>query len=656
MSSTFAIFRVWLIILSFFGSFYFSYKSTGFNFNDIKKSLIIVYDNKPDTLAITESTDNKNIIFGGVKFSEPISSSLTSMGITHPSPIQSSSLIQLNTGMSAILHAETGSGKTLAYLLPLLKRLRLTTTGYHTTKPAIQAFIIVPTKELVLQVAADIISLTSSSSSSSSLASSNIHNNIVHLCISTNRQGFDDVTSPIVIGTPVKIVDAMKSSSANTFKSINYIVLDEVDRLLSVVGKYATTEEKRKANENENLTELILSNILWKVKKTEEERSNVQIIAVSATVGRPLRRQLSQIISGGNSYENFPVLHGQDILTTSTTSVNTMKNKKDNKNQNNDNDDDDDNNSISTSISSSTSNRKVSIPQKIKHVCILIDCESDDISTKIVKVKEKWNQLLKNDQNLLVKTKGNPSIPGISNQRLSRRGIIFVPKKSDVSNTVGMLKFWGLKECIDLQSALGLETNNNNIKPTSNNSNSHKKVTIKRQPEKTLSTTELIHLAQKNRLGVSNNNNNINNIQNAVTTTDKITNNSNNNQLPNQNDENENRLFVAPVVTARGLHLQDINVVFITYCPKTMDEYLHMAGRTGRLSNKSYMQSDTTTYTNSNSNNTNNNSNDDTADNTADKDNILYDNTVISLINFEELKRLQSWQVPLGIQLKILFD
>ena len=33
--------------------------------------------------------------------------------------------------------------------------------------------------------------------------------------------------------------------------------LDEVDRLLSVVGKYATTEEKRKSNENDNLTELV---------------------------------------------------------------------------------------------------------------------------------------------------------------------------------------------------------------------------------------------------------------------------------------------------------------------------------------------------------------------------------------------------------------
>jgi len=42
------------------------------------------------------------------------------------------------------------------------------------------------------------------------------------------------------------------------------------------------------------------------------------------------------------------------------------------------------------------------------------------------------------------------------------------------------------------------------------------------------------------------------------------------------------KLFVAPVSGSRGLHLQDIATVLILRPPRTMDEYLHMAGRTGR--------------------------------------------------------------------------
>ena len=64
--------------------------------------------------------DGNTIIFGGVKFLDPIASSLISMGILVPSPIQSSSLLPLNAGMSAILHAETGSGNSLSQYSTLL--------------------------------------------------------------------------------------------------------------------------------------------------------------------------------------------------------------------------------------------------------------------------------------------------------------------------------------------------------------------------------------------------------------------------------------------------------------------------------------------------------------------------------------------------------
>ena len=78
----------------------------------------------------------------------------------------------------------------------------------------------------------------------------------------------------------------------------------------------------------------------------------------------------------------------------------------------------------------------------------------------------------------------------------------------------------------------------------------------------------------------------------------------------------ERELFVVPVSGSRGLHLKDVGVVYILTPPKTMDEYLHMAGRTGR-------------------------------EGKAGK--------VVTLANLDEIKRLQSWQTALGIQYDVKY-
>ena len=108
-------------------------------------------------------------IFAGVKFTPPISTCLDTLGLNEPTPIQTAAIAPLTSGLSAILHAETGSGKTLAYLLPLLKRFN---DPSHIIKP-LQAVILVPTKELAVQVAADITALNAASQ------------DLVHLCITS---------------------------------------------------------------------------------------------------------------------------------------------------------------------------------------------------------------------------------------------------------------------------------------------------------------------------------------------------------------------------------------------------------------------------------------------------------------------------------------
>lgn len=87
----------------------------------------------------------------------------------------------------------------------------------------------------------------------------------------------------------------------------------------------------------------------------------------------------------------------------------------------------------------------------------------------------------------------------------------------------------------------------------------------------------------------------------------------------------QNMTIVSSMSVARGLHLPGITTVFVSHPPSTMDEYLHVAGRTGRLE-CIYTSHQSSPVTESPS--------------------------VVTVANPEELKRMLSWQTPLGIDLQ----
>ncbi|MGI5835765.1 MAG: DEAD/DEAH box helicase, partial [Chloroflexota bacterium] len=75
---------------------------------------------------------------------------LASMGIETPTPIQAQAIPALLEGKDVVGQARTGSGKTLAYGLPIVELCDPTIRGA-------QALVLVPTRELAIQVA-DVIS------------------------------------------------------------------------------------------------------------------------------------------------------------------------------------------------------------------------------------------------------------------------------------------------------------------------------------------------------------------------------------------------------------------------------------------------------------------------------------------------------------------
>ena len=71
---------------------------------------------------------------------------IAEMGLTTPTPIQEATIPALQAGRDLIGQARTGSGKTLAFTIPMIERC-------EPSRRAVQALVLVPTRELAIQVA-----------------------------------------------------------------------------------------------------------------------------------------------------------------------------------------------------------------------------------------------------------------------------------------------------------------------------------------------------------------------------------------------------------------------------------------------------------------------------------------------------------------------
>lgn len=92
--------------------------------------------------------------FQDLNLTTPLLNALEDLGLTTPTPIQEQSSPVILSGRDMVGIAQTGTGKTLAYLLPLLKTLKYS----EQTNPRI--LILVPTRELVVQVVEELEKLT----------------------------------------------------------------------------------------------------------------------------------------------------------------------------------------------------------------------------------------------------------------------------------------------------------------------------------------------------------------------------------------------------------------------------------------------------------------------------------------------------------------
>ncbi len=144
---------------------------------------------------------------------------LATKGIIEPFPIQSQTIPLGLSGQDIIGQAKTGTGKTLGFGLPLLQSLGTD------PEPGVQALVVVPTRELCVQVAEDLV-----------LAASNRRTKIAAIYGGKAYEGQVEelkAGAQVVVGTPGRLLD-LASQRLLSLKNVKVMVLDEADKMLDL--------------------------------------------------------------------------------------------------------------------------------------------------------------------------------------------------------------------------------------------------------------------------------------------------------------------------------------------------------------------------------------------------------------------------------------
>ena len=157
--------------------------------------------------------------FSDFNLNKPLQDALTDLGFQTPTSIQQKVFSVIMSGRDVCGIAQTGTGKTFAYLLPCLRQL----TFSKTRTP--QMLIIVPTRELVVQVVQSIKELTTYMT----LQPIGIYGGVN---INTQKTEVEK-GADIVVATPGRLYD-LALNGALRLKDVKKLVIDEVDEMFNL--------------------------------------------------------------------------------------------------------------------------------------------------------------------------------------------------------------------------------------------------------------------------------------------------------------------------------------------------------------------------------------------------------------------------------------
>jgi len=156
--------------------------------------------------------------FSDLPLSKDILKGIKAIGFEKPSPIQAQSILPLLEGRDVIGQAQTGTGKTAAFGIPMVESINI-------SNKQVQGIVLAPTRELAIQIADHIQSISRYTS--------------IKVCPIYGGQKINQqikqlkMGAHIVVGTPGRIIDHLNRGTLR-LNYVHTVVIDEADRMLDM--------------------------------------------------------------------------------------------------------------------------------------------------------------------------------------------------------------------------------------------------------------------------------------------------------------------------------------------------------------------------------------------------------------------------------------
>ncbi len=240
--------------------------------------------------------------FDDLNLNAPLRKAIADLGYTHPTTIQHKAFPVIMSGRDMCGIAQTGTGKTLAYLLPCLRLWNFT----KDKNP--QILIIVPTRELVVQVVETIKAI----SNYTSLRVVGVYGGVN---INTQRLAVEDGVD-IMVGTPGRLIDLIYDASFKT-KNLKRLVVDEVDEMLNL-GFRTQLKNILDALPVKRQNLLFSATMIEEVEELINTFFNAPVTVEASPTGTPLANIDQQVYYVPNFYTKVNLLK---MLLTADTSM-----------------------------------------------------------------------------------------------------------------------------------------------------------------------------------------------------------------------------------------------------------------------------------------------------------------------------------------------
>ena len=214
----------------------------------------------------------EKILFNEMNIQIGLKKAIEALGFTTPTDIQNEAIPKILEGNDLVGEAQTGTGKTFSFAIPMIEKI-------DSKKNYVQGLVMLPTRELALQVYAEYIKLLK-------------FNRDIRITTIYGGQSYDKqlkelkAKPQIIIGTPGRIIDHMNRGTLD-FSNIKMLVLDEADEMLKM-GFIDDIEYVLKTTPQNRLTALFSATMPDEIRRVSKKYLNnpvnIKIQAKTLTV------------------------------------------------------------------------------------------------------------------------------------------------------------------------------------------------------------------------------------------------------------------------------------------------------------------------------------------------------------------------------------